>query len=65
LYRDKLQRENKLDIGVDRTSQRMRRSRGLEQIAEVSQAELFSQRLREKLDQISQLGEEFEPEQLS
>jgi hypothetical protein len=26
LYRDRLQRDNKLDIGEDRTSQRMRRS---------------------------------------
>ena len=34
-YRNRLQRENKLDTGGDRMSQRMRRSQALQQIANV------------------------------
>ena len=35
-YRDRLQRENKLDTGEDRTSQRMRGSQRLEHIVKAS-----------------------------
>ena len=36
LYRDRLQKENKLDIGEDRKSQRMRRSQKIRTDAKVS-----------------------------
>jgi hypothetical protein len=51
-YRDRLKRENKLDTGKDRMSQKMRR---LEQIARVSfkQSRVIQKKLREKSDSVS------------
>ena len=64
LYRDRLQRENKLDTGEDRTSQRMRRSQKIraEWHGQYEAKQSTSVGHQENPDWISLQGKEFEPE---
>ena len=68
VQRQVVKRENKLDTGEDRMSQRMKGARRLEQIARVSlsPSRTIQEKLRERsrIESVS-LERSFEPEQLS
>ena len=56
LYRDRLQRENKLDTGEDRRSQKMRRSQKIRtDCHSMKPSRAIQERQREKPDWVSQL----------